>query len=232
MVEALIEGTTLTRIRTGAVQGAATDLLARKDARIGALIGTGGQAASQLEAMVTVRDLEEVRVVDIDLARAQAFAAEQTARFADRGVRVVAVDGADAAVDGADIVTAVTVARDAVLDADRIGPGCHVNGVGSYTPQMAELPAALFAKADRIFVDTQDCVAEAGDVINSITAGIIRAEDCVDLGRLVNGEVPGRGSDEEITVFDTTGSAVLDIMAGAAVLAAARREGIGTQIEI
>lgn len=232
MVEAMLEGTTLTRIRTGAVQGAATDLLARPDARVGALIGTGGQGAGQLAAMLAVRDLEEVRVVDLDLERARAFADEQSRVHEATGCRIVAVPDADAAVDGADVVTAVTVSRRAVLDAARIAPGCHVNGIGSYTPEMAELPAELLARADRIFVDTQDCLAEAGDVIGPIRDGLIRAEDCVDLGRLVNGEVTGRGAAEEITVFDSVGSAVLDVVCAAGVLEAARREGAGTVVEV
>ncbi|WP_058234378.1 hypothetical protein [Devriesea agamarum] len=231
LMEALIDGTALTKVRTGAVQGAATELLARKDARIGALIGTGGQAASQLEAMLTVRELTEVRVCDLNVERARAFADAQQKRFKDSGCCIKAARTADEAIDGADVITAVTISRDAVFDGDRVAPGCHVNGIGSYTPEMAELPERLMARAERIAVDTQDALAEAGDLIGPIERGTIRAEDCIDLGLIARGVQPGRSHSEHITVFDSVGSAVLDIVCASQVVKAAREQGLGVSVD-
>ncbi|MGQ4553503.1 ornithine cyclodeaminase family protein [Dermabacteraceae bacterium CCM 9519] len=230
MLQAIMDGTSLTRIRTGAVQGAATDLLARADAQVGALIGCGGQAGGQLAAMLEVRDLREVRVSATSFAKAQAFAAEQAPLF--NGCEIVPCRDAAEAVRGADVVTAVTSAKDAVFDGDAIAAGCHVNGIGSFTPEMAEIPDSLVARADRIFVDTQDCLAESGDIIGPIERGIIRAEDCLNLGDLVNGSVTGRADAQQITLFNSVGSAVLDVVCADAVLRAAREQGIGTQVAI
>ncbi|OKL46238.1 hypothetical protein [Boudabousia marimammalium] len=232
LVTAMLEGTSLTRIRTGAVQGAATDVLARPDANIGALIGTGGQASGQLEAMLTVRDLELVKVMDVDFARAQAFASAESTRLSRFGTRIQAVETSAEAVQDADIITAVTISKTAVFDAELIKPGAHVNGMGSYTPEMSEIPQALVRSAGLVAIDTADALAESGDLINPINAGQLSAEDCVPLGEIINGVRPGRQSEEEITFFECVGSAVLDVVCGQRVLEQAEAQGMGQNIQI
>lgn len=234
MVEAILNGTYLTQLRTGALQGAATDLLSRKDARIGALIGTGGQAAAQLEAMLTVRYLEEVRIMDIDKERAQKFVEEMSEKYAYFATKLIAVDSAEEAVTDADIITTVTTSPQATFPHEAVKAGAHVNGVGAYTPEMHEIPGELLARADIIVFDTMEGVlAEAGDIITPLREELINESDIDgELGDLILGEITGRESQEEITVFKTVGTAVLDVFTAAKILNKAKDAGIGQEIKL
>lgn len=211
---AIMEGTYLTQLRTGAVQGAATDILARQDARIAVLFGTGGQAESQLEAMLTVRKLEEVRVYDLQYDRAEVFAKRMQDRFSSFGTKIVPVQDGNEAVIEADLITCVTTSTRPVFDATLVKKGTHINGVGSYTPQMQEIPAAAILNADKVIFDTTAGVlAEAGDVIIPIEQGLVTADQFTgELGEVILGQVKGRESDDEVTVFKTVGTAVLDVV--------------------
>ncbi|MGK0555187.1 ornithine cyclodeaminase family protein [Macrococcus capreoli] len=223
IVDGIIDGTYLTQLRTGAVQGAATDLLARQDAKIGALIGTGGQAESQFEAMITVRDLEEVRIFDIDFSRAQAFANEMADKYS---VKARAVETSEACVTDADIITTVTTSKRATFDAQFVKQGAHINGVGAYTKEMCEIPREMIKRADVVIFDTMDGVlGEAGDFIQPLEEGYI-TEDAIngELGQLINGDIKGRTNDEEITIFKTVGSAVLDVVTAAKIFKAYKME--------
>ncbi|QCT74180.1 ornithine cyclodeaminase family protein [Macrococcoides canis] len=217
MVNGIIDGTYLTQLRTGAVQGAATELLARKDAKIGALIGTGGQAESQLEAMLTVRDLEEVRIFDIDYERAQQFAYEMEEKF---HVKMIAVETSEACVTDADIITSVTTSKRATFDAQFVKRGAHINGVGAYTKEMCEIPREIIKAADVVIFDTTDGVMkEAGDFITPVEDGYIdKTKYSGELGELINGDIKGRQSDEDITIFKTVGSAVLDVVTASKII--------------
>ncbi|UTH02919.1 ornithine cyclodeaminase family protein [Macrococcoides canis] len=217
MVNGIIDGTYLTQLRTGAVQGAATELLACKDAKIGALIGTGGQAESQLEAMLTVRDLEEVRIFDIDYERAQQFAYEMEEKF---HVKMIAVETSEACVTDADIITSVTTSKRATFDAQFVKRGAHINGVGAYTKEMCEIPREIIKAADVVIFDTTDGVMkEAGDFITPVEDGYIdETKYSGELGELINGDIKGRQSDEDITIFKTVGSAVLDVVTASKII--------------
>ena len=230
----LMDGTYLTRVRTGAVSGAATDLLARKDAGVFALFGTGGQAETQLEAVLTVRPIREARVFDISRERAEAFARRMTERFAGRfSVRIVASSSSAEAVDGADVVTCVTTSRQPVFDGTLLKKGVHINGVGAYTPEMQEIDEYALTHAGKVYVDTRNGVLnEAGDLIKPIARGVFSADRVTgELGELINGKTPGRTSDDELTIFKTTGSAVLDIVTARRIYEAALRQGIGTVVK-
>lgn len=229
IVSACLDGTYLTQLRTGAVQGAATELLARKDARIGALIGTGGQAQSQLEAMLTVRKLEEVRIFDIDFERASQFAKEMEEIFS---VSMRPTKTSQACVEGADIITSVTTSKQPTFSAEWVKKGAHINGVGAYTPEMCEIPREIIKKADVIIFDTMDGVLEeAGDFISPLKEGYVQEEDYQgELGQLVNGELTGRTSDEQITIFKTVGSAVLDVVVAAEIVRKAKEKHLGMEI--
>ncbi|MCR8969615.1 ornithine cyclodeaminase family protein [Facklamia sp. 7083-14-GEN3] len=234
-VSALMDGTYLTRLRTGAVVGAATDLLANKEASVFALFGTGGQAQHQLEAILTVRPIKEVRVFDIDQERASEFAQKMMDLFAEKfDVKIVAVASPKEAVKDADIITTVTTAKTPVFDSEDLKKGVHINGVGSYTPEMQELPAEIFAKAGKIYLDTEDGVLnESGDLINPLKEGIIQKEDITgELGQLVAAKTAGRQSEDELTIFKTTGSAVLDIVVGKAIYKKAIEINKGQVIEM
>lgn len=232
---AIMDGTFLTRIRTGAVSGAATDVLARKDSKIFALFGTGGQAETQLEAVLTVRPVKLVKVFDISKERAQAFAQRMTEQFGERfGVKIVAAATSAEAVEDADIITTVTTSKKAVFDGSLVKKGVHINGVGSYTPEMAEIDEYIITHADKIYVDTRDgAVSESGDLIQPIRKGMFSASDVTgELGEVISGKVPGRESDDEMTFFETTGSAVLDIVTAQRIYECAAKQGIGSVIEM
>ena len=234
LVIALIEGTTLTQIRTAAISGAATELLSNPDSKIAALFGTGGQGPAQLEALMTVRKLGEIRIFDALPGRAAAFV-EKNQPLADRfGVKLIAAISPKEAVKDADIITTVTTSASPVFSSDDIKPGCHINGVGSYTPDKREIPAELLRRAGRIFVDNREAVlSEAGDFIIPMKEGLF-SSDSIDgeLGELILGKVQGRRSKDEITIMKTVGFATLDIVAAAEIAKKAVEAGVGTVIDL
>jgi ornithine cyclodeaminase len=233
-VAALIEGTTLTQLRTAAIAGVATELLARPDSSVGALFGTGGQASAQLEAILTVRSLKEVRVFDISPERVEAFIKANEALAGKLGARLSAAPSSDGAVDGADVITAVTTATKPVFDGTKVKAGAHVNGIGAYTPAMQELPPEVIERAGRVYVDNSEAVlAEAGDLIKPMKEGRFGEEIIAgELGQLILGEVEGRRSAEEITVMKTVGFASLDVVTAYEIVEKAQASGVGKQIDL
>ena len=210
-VIALLDGTYLTQVRTGAVAGAATDLLARQDSKVFTIFGAGGQAESQVDAVLAVRDIEQVYVCDLDEARREAFAAHIAEKH---HVKAEAAASAEDAVRQSDIITCVTTTRRPLFDASWLKAGAHVNGIGSYTPEMQEIPAEAILNADGVYVDTFDGVLnEAGDFIKPISEGMFTNKIITgELGDVVNGTVVGRKDASQITVFKSTGSAVMDVV--------------------
>ena len=233
-VEALLDGTVLTQMRTAAIAGAATELLAQPEVSVGALFGTGGQAEAQLEALLTARPLTEVRVYDIDPERTGDFL-RRTAPLAERhGARLVAAVSPEAALEGARVVTAVTTSSRPVFPGARVEPGTHVNGVGSYTPKMQELDETLLVRADRVFVDNREAVlAEAGDLLVPMAQGCFGEERIAgELGQLILGQVEGRTDPGQITVMKTVGFAALDVVTGHRILEKARVAGVGRSVSL
>lgn len=234
-IKAIIDGTQLTRIRTGAVAGMATDLLARKDSSVFALFGTGGQAPSQLEAVLTVRPIELVKVFDVNVERAKAFAQEMTRLFGEKfQVEIIAVDTPAKAVANADIITTVTTSPNPVFDGTLVKKGVHVNGVGSYLPQASEVDEYVIVHADKVFVDTKDgALKECGNLIKPIQKGTFCVERVTgEIGEVVNKTVQGRETEAEMTVFITTGSAVLDLVTAEHIYQKAQEHGLGQIIEM
>ena len=233
-VKAIIDGTILTRLRTGAVSGAATEVLANEDARSFLLIGTGGQAGTQLEAVLAVRDIEEAYVFDVNYERAEAFAKEMNEKLKCYGAKILAIKELDEVLGDVDIITTVTTSKKPVFDGNKVKKGVHVNSVGSYTPDMQETPPELLVRAGKIFTDTNEgVIEEAGDVIIPMNEGKISKEKVAhELGDLLLGREVGRESKEEITWFKTVGFAGLDLVAGEKVYQLAKEKGIGTKIEM
>lgn len=231
IVNAILDGTYLTQLRTGAVQGAATDLLAKEDARTALLIGTGGQAMTQLEAMLTVRRLETVYISDRNYDKADEFCKRASEIFKDKyPVKLVAIDDPNKVVSKSEIITSVTTSKTATFDGDLVKPGTHINGVGAYTPDMCEIPVSALKKADKIIFDTVDGVlSEAGDIIQPLEKNLIsKNEFDGELGQLVNKNIKGRKSDSDITIFKTVGTAVLDIIVADKIVKQASLQNIGT----
>ena len=223
---ALLEGGTLTAIRTGAASGAATDLLARPDARTVAVIGSGVQARTQLEAVCTVRPIDTVWVYSPTAGHAAAFAAA-TAGQGPVPADVRVAPDAGAAVAAADIVCTATTATTPVFDGRLLRPGTHVNGVGSFTPAMREVDLATIRRA-RVVVDQREAMAaEAGELIAALDAGVLDGAAISTLGEIINGTAPARRSAEEITFFKSVGVAVQDLVAARIALANASAAGLG-----
>lgn len=228
--KALIEGGTLTAIRTGAASGAATDVLARPDAAVAAIFGGGVQARRQLEAVCTARRIERVWVYS--LAGAEAFAAEMAGHGPiPADIRVAA--SPREAVAEADVICAATTSRAPVFDGRDLKPGTHVNGIGSFTPQMQEIDVETVRRA-RVVVDSVGAVlAEAGDLIIPLEAGdITRSHIDTELGQVIAGTRPGRTNPDQITFFKSVGVAVQDAMAAKIILRNGSALGLGTSIEL
>lgn len=233
-VSSIMDGTYLTRVRTGAVSGAATDILARKDSKVFALFGTGGQAESQLEAVLTVRPIELVKVYDISIERAEKFAEKMQKEFGEKfGVTITAVNSSDEAIKDADIITSVTTSTKPTFNGKLVKKGAHINGVGSYTPVMQEIDEFVITNSDKVYVDTRNgALNESGNFIIPINKGIY-SKDKVEgeLGEVILGKASGRENDEEITVFITTGSGVLDVVTAQRIYENAVKNGIGELIK-
>lgn len=205
----MADASVITEIRTGAVSGVATDLLARPDAHRLAIIGAGAQGRSHLAAMMAVRDIRSVAVYDQNAQAARRYCEEMAAQF---GIPVTAADSPREAVDGADIVCTVTPSREPYLEADWIAPGTHINAVGAFTPTTREVTSALVAKA-KLYADQVEAMRkECGEYLVPLQEGLIGPDHIVgSLGDVLLGRAPGRSNEEEITLFDALGLAVEDV---------------------
>jgi len=226
---ALLEGSSLTAIRTGAAGGAAIDLLARKDSKIVAVFGAGAQGRTQLEAACTARHIETAYIVDGNVDKAQAFASEMKNKTI-QDIRVA--ETSKEAVENADILCTATTSTKPVFNDSDLKAGTHISAVGSYTPDMQEVPAETLMRA-KIFVDSRSAaLEEAGDLIQPIRAGLFdESHICGELGEIVSGRLDGRQSQEEITYFKSVGIAVQDAMAAQVALTNARQMNIGTEVD-
>ncbi|MBN1332195.1 MAG: ornithine cyclodeaminase family protein [Synergistales bacterium] len=230
----IMDGTTLTQLRTAAVPGVATELLSREDSSIGALFGTGGQAPAQMEALMTVRKLKELRIFDMNQDKAALFV-ETHQPLADRfDTRLIKAETSRQAVDNADVITTVTTSPVPVFEGSWVKPGAHVNAVGSYTPEKRELPSELISRAGKIFVDNMEAVLEeAGDLLIPISEDLISQEDITgELGDIILGRIGGRTSEEEITVMKTVGFATLDVVTAWEIYLKAKEAGVGRDIAL
>jgi len=182
---AVMDGTSLTAIRTGAASGAATDLLARPDANVAAIFGAGPQAQTQLEAVCVVRPIRRAMIFDPVAGRAEALAREMAPRL---GIAVLAARSPAEALAGADIVCTATTSVEPVFADRDVAPGTHINAIGSYKPTVREIPAETVRRA-RVVVDHRPAaLAEAGDLIIPMEQGLIEKDHIyAELGEIVAG---------------------------------------------
>ncbi|MBX3065261.1 MAG: ornithine cyclodeaminase family protein [Anaerolineae bacterium] len=225
---ALLDGTFLTTLRTGAASGLATELLARPDSAILGVIGAGGQARMQIEAVCAVRPIREVRIYS--RSGAASFAQSLAAEFPEIEFR--ATPTADDALIGADVLVAATTSSTPVILAHHVRPGVHINGIGSYTLQMQEVAAEVVIRA-MIVVDSRiSAQAEAGDLMIPLQQGmLLESRMQTEIGEIAAGLKTGRQTDQEITFFKSVGTAVQDAAAAARIVAAAERLNLGTVVE-
>jgi len=228
---AVLDASSITGIRTAAVSGVATRLLARADAGVLAMIGSGVQADTHLDAMMVARPISQVRVASRQPANAARFVARSRARYA--GLKVEAVPTVEEAVRGAEIVCTVTSSREPVLQGAWLAPGCHVNAVGASLKSARELDSDAVAMA-KLFVDRREStLAESGDFLVPRSEGRF-GDDHIrgELGELLEGRVAGRERDDEITLFKSLGLAIEDVAAAHFVLREAERFGVGSVVEL
>jgi ornithine cyclodeaminase/alanine dehydrogenase-like protein (mu-crystallin family) len=226
---AIVNAAAVTAIRTAAVSGVATRLLARDDAAELALVGSGIQARSHLAAVAAVRPLRHVRVASRHPANAQRFAEEMRPRYR---FLIEPVETVEEAVRGADVVATVTDSVEPVVKREWIAPGAHLNVVGASVATRREVDSATMAAAS-LFVDRREStVNEAGDYLMALQEGAITPDHIrAELGELLTGAKPGRTSRDEITLFKSLGLAVEDLAAASLACRRARDAGAGTWVE-
>jgi ornithine cyclodeaminase len=227
---ALLEGSALTAIRTGAGSGAAIDLLARPDSKTAAIFGAGAQGRTQLEAACSVRKIEKAWVFDTEEERAEAFVQVMTGAFSSPPDLHVAATPQQA-LSEADVICTATTSITPVFDDKDVKAGAHISAIGSYSPDMQEIPSETVARA-RVVVDSRSAtLEETGDLIKPIQSGVFKEDHVqVELGEIVLGRKPGRDLPEEITFFKSVGVAVQDAVAAQLALQNAQAFGLGTEV--
>ena len=230
LLRAIVDATSITAIRTAAVSGLVTDLLANPDAGDLAIIGAGTQAHTHLQAMRAVRPVRRVRVYSVP--------AESAAEFAEResratGLQVEAVATAEEAVAGADIICTTTTATEPVVLGAWVAPGAHVNAVGAYTPTTRELDSDLVASA-LLYADRRESLlSEAGEFLIPKGEGRFGDEHIVgEIGDVLTGKAPGRSSPDDITLFKSLGIAIEDLASAHRIYEICQDRGLGTWVEI
>ena len=215
---AILDGPTLTAMRTGAASGVGTRLLARRDAHVLAVFGVGAQAVWQVRAVLAAREISEVRVFARSGDRREAFAASLAAELGS-GTRVIAAESAEAAVRDADVICCATTSFEPIFSADWVRPGTHVSAVGSFQKGMIELPPEIYAAAALVAVDSREAaLEEAGDLVAAIEAGLLGGDAFVEIGTIDAGWAATRDP-SAITVFKSVGLAIQDLAAAELVMA-------------
>jgi len=227
---AIIEADQLGRLRTGAATGIATKYMARADASVAAIIGTGGQARTQIEAVSHVRKLKSIRAYGRDPLRRANFCREMSEKL---GMPFTPSASAEEAVRGADIVITMTNSATPVVFGQWISPGAHVNAAGSNWAQKRELDEAAVTRADVLAVDSvEQSKIESGDLIQAFAADPSRWDKVIEVGQIVAGKQPGRTSEDQVTLFKSNGIATWDIAVAARVLERAEKQGLGQRMAI
>ncbi|HET7108546.1 MAG TPA: ornithine cyclodeaminase family protein [Candidatus Acidoferrum sp.] len=225
---AMIEADFLGQQRTGAASGVATKYLARANARTAAILGTGGQAKTQLGAVAAARKLESVRVYGRDPERRTKFCTEMSERL---GIAVHPAASAAEAVRGADIVNTATTSAKPVLDGQDIAEGAHINAIGANHAHKRELDDTAVSRASVIFVDSiEQSKQEAGDLIIPFQQQPKKWDNVGELDQLVAGKVPGRVNEKQITLFKSNGIAAWDLAVAEKIYAAARQKNLGREL--
>jgi alanine dehydrogenase len=229
---ALLEGGALTAIRTGAVSGAATDLLARPDSQIVGIFGAGVQSRTQLEAVCTTRSIQKVFVYDPQINLGEIFIQKMAGQGPIPSDLSLAKDPQEA-VSKADVICCATTSTTPVFNDQHLKAGVHINGVGSYTPEMQEIPPETVQRASLVVDSREAALSEAGDIIKPIDEGRITAEHIqAELGEIILGDKPGRVDAKQITFFKSVGNAVQDAAAAQLALQNAQKMGLGQNIPL
>jgi alanine dehydrogenase len=230
---ALMDGTYLTALRTGAASGLATDYMAKSDSRVLAVLGAGAQGRTQLQAVCNIREIEQIWVFDVDRISAKRVVEEARSwgGGVPKDIRVARTP--QEAVEQADVICTATTSPLPLFEDRHVKIGAHINGVGSFTPQNREIGTETVCRS-RIVVDHRaTALAEAGDLIIPIQEGALKENDIhAELGELVLGRKQGRKTPEEITFFKSVGLAVQDLSVGMKVLERAIEKKMGVDVSL
>lgn len=229
---AIFDGATVTAIRTGGASGIATKLLAHENARRLALFGAGAQSETQLKAICAVRPIEEIRVCSRDQQKAADFVARMSA---ETGKTITLVSDPAQALEEAEIVVTATSSRVPVFSDKQLAPGAHINGIGSYTHEMREVPGPTVARSKIVVDSRESCLSEGGDILIPMQEGLLDQNQIyAELGEIVAGQKPGRDGmqADDITFFKSVGNAAQDVALAAYLYRRAQALGIGTEVDL
>ena len=227
---ALIEADWLGQVRTGAASGVATRYMARDDATTIGIFGSGKQARTQLEAICSVRSITRATVWSPNPKRREVFAHEMERQC---GVPVIPAQEPAEAAQGMDIIALATSSRKPVLDSRWIDEGTHINAIGSNALERAEVDVATIARCSKIVADSvEQCLIEAGDFVNALEEKILNWDSVCELADVVTGKCKGRCRSGEITLFESLGLAIEDLVVAAQLVQRARDSAVGTDLPI
>ncbi|HEX6099506.1 MAG TPA: ornithine cyclodeaminase family protein [Thermoanaerobaculia bacterium] len=224
---AILDSALITTLRTAAATAVAANHLARRDAETITIVGCGAQGRASLEALRLVRPIRKAFACDLDAATADRFAREMTARL---GIDVRSSIALDEAVAGSDVVVTCTTARAAFLDAHHLHPGLFIAAVGADNPEKQELTPALLRESN-VVADIVEQAAAMGDLHHALEAGVLTRDDVRgELADVLCGRAPGRRSDDEVFVFDSTGTALQDVAVASLAYTRAVERGVGADV--
>ena len=226
---AVMDGGSLTAIRTGAASGVATKYLAREDSSVAAVFGAGVQGRTQLEALCNVRDIKKAYVFDISKEKAKTFAEEMGKKLS---IPVYVADSYSV-LQEVDILSTATTSKEPVFSPEFIRPGTHINAVGSYKPSGREIPEEIVSKAKLVVDHRESCLEEAGDILIPIKKGLFdESHIFAEIGEIIAREKPARENREEITFFKSVGNAVQDLVTAKIAYEKALRTSTGFTITL
>ena len=229
-LDAIVEANYLGMTRTGAAGGVAAKWLARPDAKVVGIFGSGWQAQGQLEALAKVRGLERVKVYSRTAEKVAKFCEKMTKRLS---IEVVPAASAEDAVKGSDIVVTITTAAIPVFSGEWVAPGTHINAAGSNSLLRREIDEETVRKAAVVVVDSRpSALKEAGDLLPALEKGRLHAGALTELGEVIAGTRPGRTSVEQVTLFESQGMAMQDLVIAAELAKLARAQGVGQEVDI
>jgi ornithine cyclodeaminase/alanine dehydrogenase-like protein (mu-crystallin family) len=229
-IKAIMGGTYITNLRTGALPGLATRYLARKDSRVFTLFGAGPVAEYQLLGIVTVVKPERINLVDLDQNRATDFARRMETKY---GVRLDLAKSVKDAVRESDVITTVTSSTKPVFDGRDVKPGTHINAVGGINPKGSEVDEYIITHSKIVVEKMGEILSEAGEILIPIEKGTLKKEDIhAEIAEVITGKKPGRTSPEEITFFKSIGFAMEDAVMAKLVYQKAVEKGLGQFVEI
>ncbi len=227
---AIMDGTYLTALRTGAASGVATELLSIPDARVAAIVGAGAQGRTQLEGVRAVRRIKEVWVYDTNPKQSTEYAREMGERLS---LPINVAQSPKEALTQADIICTSTTSSTPVFSDECLKQGSHINAVGAYTPKMQEIPSETVVRAKVVIDHRTASLSEAGDLLIPLHQGLMKQDHIyAELGEIIAGSKPGRESETEITLFKSVGVAVQEIATATRALANAERMGLGVTVTL